>query len=93
MTNTEIPKEAAQAAERAYCAARAKSLASGVDAFRAALEAALPALRKQWGEQAAAAIEKYRDTPMTLSEVMLMSVNDSLTTAAKIVREYGETTP
>lgn len=88
MTNTEIPEEAYNAAERAYTAARSKDLASGPAAFRAGLTAALPALRKQWAEDVVEAIRRHPVADRAPREFI-----DGLGAAAHIVREYGETTP
>jgi len=58
---------------------------------REVLVAALPALRRQWAEEVALAIEAYRDRPRSLSEQLQRSQYGVITDAAEIVREYGET--
>lgn len=71
------------------------------DLAHAALEAALPALRKQWAEEVAKAVEAGADAHnLKIAHIAGVPhrprdgmVSSGIRRAASIVREYGETAP
>jgi len=89
-----IPEEVVQAATERFWYVEQGPGGPDADPMRVALEAALPALRRQWAADLAQAIEDHPGPdPSPALPAWWAGYSEAQRDAARIVREFGESLP